>query len=308
MLIGFLLISVILVIKYKPVYEVKTSTEILGYVENQVLFYNKIQEEILNIEGQNIESVALDEEPVFELKLISRNQNTNEDEIIEKFKKSAITTYKFYEVSLNGNDKEYVDTIEEAQKIVEEIKQEYDGNGLELDLTITEKYTQNKDEIKTDTFEVAELSFEEEIKTLIDEKKAKEAIATINGINIAVLPVSGRISSRFGDSSSIRSSTHTGLDIACSEGTDIKAVADGTVVFAEYNGSYGNLIKIDHGNDVATWYAHCSKIYVKVGDEVSSGDVIGAVGSTGNSTGPHLHLEIRINGVAVNPQKYVYNK
>ena len=72
------------------------------------------------------------------------------------------------------------------------------------------------------------------------------------------------------------------------------------------NGPYGNLVKIDHGNNVETWYAHCSKIYVKVGQKVKAGDKIAAVGSTGNSTGSHLHLEIRIKGIAINPQKYLY--
>ena len=84
-------------------------------------------------------------------------------------------------------------------------------------------------------------------------------------------------------------------------------MAAGTVISAKYEGSYGNLVKIDHGNGVETWYAHTSKMYIKAGQKVESGDVIAAVGSTGNSTGPHLHLEIRINGEHVNPQKYLYN-
>lgn len=107
--------------------------------------------------------------------------------------------------------------------------------------------------------------------------------------------------------SRIRVSTHTGLDIAATTGTPIKVVADGTVTFAQYNGSYGNLVKIDHGEGVVTWYGHTSKMYVKVGQKVKAGDIIAAVGSTGNSTGPHLHLEIRINGEHVNPQDYLYN-
>ena len=82
--------------------------------------------------------------------------------------------------------------------------------------------------------------------------------------------------------------------------------ADGTVSFSGIKGSYGNLIIVDHGNGVETWYGHCSKLYAKVGDAVTAGDVIEAVGSTGNSTGPHLHFEIRINGECVNPQNYVY--
>ena len=149
---------------------------------------------------------------------------------------------------------------------------------------------------------------EDEINNLLAEEEAKKAIATINGINVSVLPVSGTISSRFGVISSIRSGAHTGLDIACSKGTNIKSIAEGTVIFAERNGAYGNLVKIDHGNGVETWYAHCTKILTKVGDKVKAGDIIATVGSTGNATGPHLHLEVRIDGTAVNPQKYLYNK
>ena len=114
------------------------------------------------------------------------------------------------------------------------------------------------------------------------------------------------ISSRYGEVSSIRSSAHKGLDIACKTGTDIKAIADGTVVYSAYDGSYGYVIRIEHGNGVQTTYAHCSKLYAKVGQKVTAGEVISAVGSTGNSTGPHLHLEIRVNGVPMNPQKYIY--
>ena len=82
---------------------------------------------------------------------------------------------------------------------------------------------------------------------------------------------------------------------------------DGKVTFSGYKGSYGNLIIVDCGNGVQIYYGHCSKLYAKVGDTVKAGDVIGAVGSTGNSTGNHLHFEIKVNGVSVNPQNYIYN-
>ena len=118
----------------------------------------------------------------------------------------------------------------------------------------------------------------------------------------------GTITSRYGVSSRLRKSTHTGLDISAVTGTDIKVVADGTVISAGYRGSYGYLVKVDHGNGVETWYAHTSKMYVKKGDTVKAGDVIAGVGSTGNSTGPHLHLEIRVNGETVDPQDYLYNE
>ena len=84
------------------------------------------------------------------------------------------------------------------------------------------------------------------------------------------------------------------------------ATADGVVTHASMMGTYGNLVIISHGNGIETYYAHCSKILVSVGQQVSSGENIALVGSTGNSTGNHLHLEIRINGKAVNPQKYLY--
>ncbi len=129
----------------------------------------------------------------------------------------------------------------------------------------------------------------------------------VNGIKLATQPVSGIITSRYGENNlRIRSSSHKGLDIAAKSGTPIKVVSDGTVTFAGSSGSYGNLVKIDHGNGVETWYAHTSKIYVQEGQQVKAEEVIAAVGSTGNSTGPHLHFEIRIDGNVVNPQNYLY--
>ena len=88
-------------------------------------------------------------------------------------------------------------------------------------------------------------------------------------------------------------------------GTTIKAAASGKVIFAGYKGSYGYMIKIECDNGYEMWYAHCSKLYVSAGVRVSAGDKIAAVGSTGNSTGSHLHFEIRKNGKALNPQNYL---
>ena len=104
----------------------------------------------------------------------------------------------------------------------------------------------------------------------------------------------------------MRKSSHTGLDIAASTGTPIAAAASGTVTFSGTKGSYGKMLVITHGNGVQTYYGHCNALYVSAGTQVSQGQIIGEVGSTGNSTGPHLHLEVRVNGVAYNPQNYVY--
>ena len=124
------------------------------------------------------------------------------------------------------------------------------------------------------------------------------------GISL-IRPVSGIITSRFGAASAIRRSSHTGLDLATSSGTPIKAAASGTVTFSGYKGSYGNLMVITHENGVQTYYGHCSQLYLSAGATVSQGQTVAAVGSTGNSTGPHLHFEVRVNGTAYNPENYV---
>ena len=306
------IIIAIVCIKYKPMYKVSISGEEIGYVENKQALEELLKEGITESTSKNIDDIHLNEEPEYELKLVDRTENTEEKTLVEELKEEVTVTYKYYEIAVEENVIEKVDTSEDAEKLVEEIKQ--DNNNEEVKLSIVEKYTQNEEEIDTSDLEVAKVNVQDKVENTIEEieqqKEEEErlnALPSINGIKLAVTPIEGKITSRYGASSSIRKSTHTGLDISAVQGTDIKVVADGTVIAASYSGSYGNLVKIDHGNGVATWYAHTSKMYVKVGDTVKAGDVIAGVGSTGNSTGPHLHLEIRVNGEHVNPQKYLYN-
>ncbi|MGH4140493.1 M23 family metallopeptidase [Clostridium sp.] len=115
-------------------------------------------------------------------------------------------------------------------------------------------------------------------------------------------PSRGRISSNFG----MRwGKMHKGIDIAASYGATISAVLDGTVSYAAWEDGYGNVIKINDGDGIETIYAHCSVITVKKGEVVKTSEKIGEVGSTGNSTGPHVHFEVRKNGEAINPEKYI---
>lgn len=100
-------------------------------------------------------------------------------------------------------------------------------------------------------------------------------------------------------------STHTGIDLAAPAGTHIYSWRSGTVTFAGWSGGYGNFIIVDHGDGFVTRYAHCSKIAVTKGQTVSQGQVIGYVGTTGNSTGNHLHFEVKVNGNFVNPRNYL---
>lgn len=119
-----------------------------------------------------------------------------------------------------------------------------------------------------------------------------------------IQPVQGRRSSGFGMRVHPISRTrrmHNGVDWAAPSGTPIVAAGDGKVISASYINGYGNTVIIDHGGNVSTLYAHCSRIHVKVGQTVKQGQRIAAVGSTGYSTGPHLHFEVRVNGKPVNP-------
>ena len=102
-----------------------------------------------------------------------------------------------------------------------------------------------------------------------------------------------------------RPAMHTGLDFRAATGDPVRATANGKVVSSGWAGGYGRMVEIDHGNGLSTRYGHLSEINVKVGDVIKIGQVIGAVGSTGRSTGPHLHYETRIDGEAVDPQKFL---
>ncbi len=121
-------------------------------------------------------------------------------------------------------------------------------------------------------------------------------------IGIFRQPVKGYISSHFG---ARWGRTHKGIDVAAPFNEPIFASDGGEVIYAGWMGGYGNLIQIDHKNGYVTYYAHCSKLHVKAGDKVAKGDFIADVGSTGNSTGPHLHFEVRLDNVNRNPIEYV---
>ena len=119
----------------------------------------------------------------------------------------------------------------------------------------------------------------------------------------------GNLGSAFGwriDPMSGRSALHTGLDFPSDAGTPILAAAGGVVVTQEYHPAYGNMVEVDHGNNLVTRYAHASRVLVKKGDLVKRGQKIAEVGSTGRSTGPHLHFEVLVDGIYQDPQKFLH--
>ncbi len=301
--IALAIIIAIMFIKFRPAYSVSLNGEDIGYVGDEEKFKNEVNENILTPSETNVAFVELDNVE-YTFSLVSRNE-VNEDEVMLALEKSAQNVYRVYEVAdLNNEEtKVYVNTMEEAEEIVSSLKEQY--SEIEPDLVINQIYLDNADEVNEETIQLAKQELTNNLQEELEEKQEIDS-RTVNGIYLAVVPVTGRITSRFGAVESIRDHTHKGIDIAATRGTPILATASGTVTFAGWSGGYGYLVKIDHGNGVETYYGHCSKLYVSAGDTVEAGEQIAAVGSTGNSTGNHLHFEIRLNGKQVNPQTYVY--
>ena len=235
--------------------------------------------------------------------------------------------------------REDVETIkrsyEDAQLQQEELSRELDTKKTELDgmidaatqlmLSIDEQSDNAKAEYdaiaKVRAESEAELNAlvkklaEEEAARKAAEEAAKRAQQGYSGGSTAVatggfswpVPSCSLITSRFGRRSSPTagaSSYHGGLDIGAGQGATIVAARGGTVVLASYNGGYGNCVMIDHGGGVVTLYGHMQSFAVRYGQSVSAGQAIGYVGSTGVSTGPHCHFEIRINGAQTDPAPY----
>lgn len=136
--------------------------------------------------------------------------------------------------------------------------------------------------------------------------KGTKTSSTVSSTAVAMaVPSRGSITSAFGQR---WGRMHEGMDIAGAVGDPIYAALEGKVTYAGWEGGYGLVVKLSHNGNIQTIYGHCSKLNVKTGDNVKKGQVIAKVGNTGNSTGPHLHFEVRVNGKPENPAKYIYNK
>ena len=327
--IATFLIAGAVILLYKPIYSVTLDGELLGYCAQKSKLQARIDEYVegLDSEEKNVAFVELDDMPTYNLCLLKRGITTNDEEIYDKIAEKGTTYYKYYAILKDNEEKLCVSDFSTAESIIQGLKDK-DSENID-NIQIIEKY---------DTDLADFVNAEQAIASLYEEKKVEQPAVKIAstknsskkitskssgnasgfstssnlsrssaslGIGL-IKPITGTITSRFGSVSSIRSGAHTGLDIGASSGTPVKAAASGTVIWAGYKGSLGNLVVVSHSNGVQTYYGHCSKIYVSSGQSVSQGQTISAVGSTGNSTGPHLHFEIRVNGVAYNPQNYVY--
>ena len=314
--IAIALIAGAILFVYKPTYMVSYNGEFLGYVNSKGDLQAKINDYVTDGSGENnLAFIQITSMPQYEICLLKRDVETNDEEIYNKIIETGVSYYKYYTILLNGEEKYNVASAEDAESVINQLK-EKDSNNIDK-ITTVEKYNTSLVELASVDTCVSGL-YEEKPKPVVVQrakttKSSNGSIGSSRNVNNSsnkvalgislIQPVSGRISCRFGNQGSYY---HTGLDIAAPNGTAIRAAAAGTVTYAGYHYSYGNLLIVTHANGVQTYYAHCSRLYVSVGASVSQGQTIAAVGSTGNSTGNHLHLEVRVNGTAQNPQNYLY--
>lgn len=289
---------------YKTAYIVNYNGEFIGYCDNKSKLQKRINDFIDNGKGDssNIAYVDIEETPKYEFTFLKRNIQTNDEEIFNKIIETGVTYYNYFAIQLNGEDKYFLPNYAEAENVINELE-EKDSNNIE-ELKIAEKYSTSMENF-TNVEECVEGLYEEKEPDYSVNYGGSNNSTYIPSLGVNFIePVQGVITSTFG----IRPrDNHKGIDIANATGTPIMAAASGTVTYAQYNsGGYGNLVIITHENGVQTYYGHNSELYVSAGETVSQGQYIAAMGSTGISTGPHLHWEVRVNGVAQNPQNYMY--
>lgn len=312
--VATVIITAAIILIYRPIYKVTLNGEEIGYCEDKDALQNKINDYMENgEEGQkNVAFVQIDDMPAYQMCLQKKGITTNDSEIFNKVKETGITYYRYYTIADDGKEKLSMATFEEAENTIKELKKKESQNSK--DLTIVEKYEIELPELYTQATAVDKL-YEKKVVVAVTTTKypsipssgfstSRSTITKkINlGITLSKPIHSGVVTSRFG---SRWGSTHTGTDIGVATGTPIYAAASGNVIFSGWKGTLGKLVVVDHGNGVQTYYAHCSSLLVSKGDTVTTGQLLAKVGSTGRSTGPHLHFEIRVNGSAVNPQNYL---
>ena len=264
---------------------------------NEYMKKNNFFSGIFSVEAQSAEDKSSDME--------SNNEvNFEEKNVIENLE---LNNEISDEVDNNHN---IMQNTQEVSEVVEENLSENETEVTAKEGNVTEKNEEIKEEIKENEGNEKSSSQDavlgtgggqsEEMEVDIDEEQMKKDAKTIKDNFQITLPLRGTITSRFGERE-IEPKFHTGIDIARNKGSEIISATNGTVILAEEQSSYGKVIKIQN-NNLVVLYAHCNELLVKVGDKVKMMQKIATVGSTGNSTGPHLHFEIRYCGRYVNPE------
>lgn len=296
---------------YKPAVKTYINGEFIGYFSDEQQFdevYNDLVAEKQNID-ENVK-VYLESEPVFE-KTYIRDSLLEEQNVYTNLRAEIQTEFTVYDLVVEGEKQMTFTAEDQAEDYVNKLKAEVEDveSSIEIqkvseleNITSTERADNILAEI-VDRNKPVELPPEPEKPTYTQYATSVYSGAVTPAIDgTKVWPTVGRnincdYMGYYG---------HNGVDIGGASGTPIYAYMGGTVIFSGWDSTgYGNCVKINHGNGVVTIYAHCSSLGVTAGQVVNAGDYLGGIGMTGWATGNHLHFEVRVNGVPINPWVYL---
>ena len=309
--------------KFKFVYMVEMGGVELGLVNDKDKFEKDVKDTLENLE-EPVVSAKLQENPKYSLRLVDKDDiDVDDNYVFAKVEEKIEKTYRYYNIKEDDKLLAKVSTKEERDNLLKELEEGKQVKDLKVEEEETkEYYIISYEEAKQLAFSTAENiendKKEKDAKTKI-EKRNTNIIKNIRKGGTVSTSSSSNASAMLGSLSfrrplnSSRISAgylgypgHRGIDFPSPQGTPVMAAEAGTVTTVLYsNKSYGNRVIIDHGNGISTLYGHNSTISVSLGQRVSKGQTIAGVGSTGRSTGNHVHFEIRINGKPINPTSYV---
>ena len=309
--------------KFKFVYMVEMGGVELGLVNDKDKFEKDIKDTLEDLE-EPVVSAKLKENPKYSLRLVDKDDiDVDDNYVFAKVEEKIEKTYRYYNIKEDDKLLAKVSTTEEKDNLLKELEE---GKQVK-DLKVEEEKTK---EYYIISYEEAKQLASTNVDNIENEKKSKlekEKIEKRNTNIVKNIRRGGTVSASSSSNASamlgslsfrrpLNSSRvsagylgypgHRGIDFPSPQGTPVMAAESGTVTTVMYsNKSYGNRVIIDHGNGISTLYGHNSTIGVSLGQKVSKGQTIAGVGSTGNSTGNHVHFEIRINGKPINPTSYV---
>lgn len=317
MIIGCTLMLTMLFISYKPTYKVCLADEEIGYIANKRFVQKEIEDYLQNGDVENVGYVIQRNAPTYEFALVKKDIETSDDKVVAMAKDECEVYYRVYGINVGDSERFVVESLKEAQELVDTINKEQKQYKTKATIEISEKFVKEYDLV--DDVKVAVNSIIKEV-----EKENNKVVAKTNiyAASTRVVPKdillalhdsnvelnfkkpleNGILTSRYG----IRSlGNHKGIDYAAPIGTPIHVAEAGIVTYVGWMNGYGMLVIVDHPAGYQTYYGHCSKYNTEVGAEVNQGDVIAYVGNTGRSTGPHVHFEMRIEGKATNPANFL---
>lgn len=307
------------IIETENIYKKKTKEQ--EYQEE--VLSNRVKRNYINNTYNNFLGIILDSESLseilFKIKYVNDIMN-NDKKVIAELKETKILlaqtkesldkdkeTLNNHKLSLEYQQetiKEKQNTIVEERKILDSEMAELNNLEIEKQAKIS-KITATQKDIES---QIEDLTIENANLTAILQQTSSSSSGVSYGSGTFINPTTGRYTSNYGwriHPITGKRSFHTGQDIANSYGTPIVAADGGKVIKASYNGAYGNTVIVDHGNNYSTMYAHLQSFSVSVGDTVTQGQKLGEMGSTGWSTGPHLHYEVWYNGQHMNPRQFL---